>query len=297
MNRHARRFTLLLALLLPLAFAAAPAAAEDGAVDTHFALLSGQGGDDTGANGAVVVPGMVIPIDAGPQRLSGMPDHAKELADLSGKLSRSLRLGEVEVLYTFPVRSVVGEESELPPPSATSSVRVTAKLRGYNEKLATYEVRFRDGSKLFADSVVSVERGKRTVVGAVHEGSTPYLFLVIAPSSGKAGPRWVGGDVTPPRRVYGPSPAYTPEAKEARIQGVVIVQAVIDAEGSVRELTVLKGLPLGLSEAAAEAIRGWEFEPARDGDGNPVEVYYNLTVNFRLDPNPPLAVKPESNRG
>lgn len=282
MNRHARRFALLLALLVPLAFAAAPAAAEDGAVDTHFALLSGQGGDDDAANGAVVVPGTVIPIDAGPNRLSGTQDHGKELAELSGKLSRTLRLGEVEVLYTFPVRATVGEESELPPPSATSTVRVTAKLRGYNEKLATYEVRFRDGSKVFADSVVSVERGKRSVVGAVHEGANPYLFLVIAPSSGKAGPRHVGGDVTPPRRVYGPAPTYTPEAKEARIQGVVIVQAVIDAEGDVRDLTVLKGLPLGLSEAAAEAIRGWEFDPARDGDGNPLEVYYNLTINFTL---------------
>jgi len=281
MTRNPSKALLALALTAVFALCAAlPAAAA--AIDTHFALLAGHGGAAQGENGAVVVPGTVIPIEAGPAA-AGDAEYPQRIANLAGKLRRTLSLGEVNVVYTFPTRSEVGEETELPPPSATSTVRVHVKLRGYNEKLATYEVRFRDGSKVFADSVVSVERGKQAVVGGLDGDEAPYLFLVVSPAAGHGGPRLVEGDVVPPRRLYGPAPQYTPEARKARVQGVVIVRAVIGADGEVREVEVLKGLPLGLSEAAVEAIRAWSFEAARDGDGNPLEVYYNLTINFRLD--------------
>lgn len=274
---------LALGALLGVA-AALPAAAESAAIDTHFALLAGHGGDGgDGASGAVVVPGTVIPLAAGPLGLVGDQEYSQRIAGLAGKLRRTLRLGEVRVLYTYPTRSVVGEEAELPPPTATSPIRVTTKLRGYNDQLATYEVRFHDGSKLFADSVVSVERGKQAVVGGLDGDEAPYLFLVVSPAAGgAAGPRRVEGDVTPPRRLHGAAPAYTEEARKERTQGVVIMRAHIGADGTVRDVEVLKGLPHGLNEAAAEAIRGWSFEPARDADGQPIDVYYNLTVNFVL---------------
>jgi len=61
----------------------------------------------------------------------------------------------------------------------------------------------------------------------------------------------------------------------------VIVQATIDCEGRVTNVTVLQGLSHGLTEAAVDAISRWRFEPATF-NGRPVTVYYNLTVNFRL---------------
>ncbi len=91
----------------------------------------------------------------------------------------------------------------------------------------------------------------------------------------------VGGNITKPVKIYSPAPQYTEEARQARIQGVVIVQAIIDCRGDVTDVTVLKGLPMGLTEATVAAISQWRFEPARL-DGRPVSVYYNLTVNFRL---------------
>lgn len=94
-------------------------------------------------------------------------------------------------------------------------------------------------------------------------------------------PVHVGGDVTRPIKIFAPGPDYPEEARTARIQGVVILQVVIDRHGNVVEPKILKGLPLGLGEAARDAVSTWIFEPATLND-RPIDVYYNLTVNFRL---------------
>ena len=70
-------------------------------------------------------------------------------------------------------------------------------------------------------------------------------------------------------------------ARKARIQGVVIVEAIIDKTGNVTNVKILKGLPMGLDQAAADAVKKWKFKPATL-NGKPVAVIYNLTVNFRL---------------
>ncbi|MCB1008712.1 MAG: energy transducer TonB [Acidobacteria bacterium] len=101
------------------------------------------------------------------------------------------------------------------------------------------------------------------------------------PPSEPEGPIQVGGDVRPPEKISAPQPQYTEIARKARIQGVVIVQAIIDKQGNVTNVKVLKGLPMGLEEAAVDAIKQWKFRPATL-NGKPVTVYYNLTVNFKL---------------
>lgn len=101
------------------------------------------------------------------------------------------------------------------------------------------------------------------------------------PTWGGQGPLDVGGEVLPPKKIYAPTPGYTEEARQARIQGVTLLQAIIDPEGNVVDLKILKGLPLGLDQNALETVRQWKFEPATK-NGQPVPVYYNLTVNFSL---------------
>jgi TonB family protein len=96
------------------------------------------------------------------------------------------------------------------------------------------------------------------------------------------GPIKVGGDVHRPELSGFIKPRYTPEARREKTTGTVIVEAVIDREGCVRRLHVLKGLPNGLSEAAGAAVRNWTFEPATLND-KPVEVYYVLTLSFPLE--------------
>ena len=101
------------------------------------------------------------------------------------------------------------------------------------------------------------------------------------PPAEPEGPIRVGGDVKPPEKIVSPSPQYTEIARKARIQGVVIVEAIIDKEGEVTNVKILKGLPMGLDNAAADAVAKWKFKPATL-NGKPVAVIYNLTVNFRL---------------
>jgi protein TonB len=101
------------------------------------------------------------------------------------------------------------------------------------------------------------------------------------PEPEPTGPIHVTGDVQKPEKLNAPPPQYTEIARKARIQGVVILQAIIDEQGNVTNVTVLKGLPMGLSEAAEAAVKQWQFKPATL-NGKPVAVYFNLTVNFQL---------------
>ncbi|MEO8219104.1 MAG: TonB family protein, partial [Acidobacteriota bacterium] len=91
----------------------------------------------------------------------------------------------------------------------------------------------------------------------------------------------VGGDVLAPRVKKRVEPSYTEIARKGRIQGVVIVEAIIDRNGNVTDVRVLKGLPMGLSDAAMDAVRQWKFSPGTL-QGRPVPVIFNLTVNFQM---------------
>jgi len=92
----------------------------------------------------------------------------------------------------------------------------------------------------------------------------------------------VGGNVKAPTVLERIEPQYTEVARRARVQGIVIIEAVIDRQGNVTEARILKGLPMGLDAEALSAIKRWKFKPGTL-NGNPVPVYYNLTINFRLE--------------
>jgi len=113
------------------------------------------------------------------------------------------------------------------------------------------------------------------------------LGLAVPAISQKAptpeGPPYrVGGEVSRPEILTNTRPIYTELARRARVTGFVIVEAIIDEHGDVTNVRVLKGLPMGLDQAAVEAIKTWKFKPATLA-GQPVPVYYVLTVNFQVD--------------
>jgi protein TonB len=77
-------------------------------------------------------------------------------------------------------------------------------------------------------------------------------------------------------------PQYTDAARKAKVAGVVVVEAIIDKQGNVDHVKVIKGLPAGLSEEAEKAVRRWKFKPGTL-NGEPVATIFNLTVTFKLN--------------
>jgi protein TonB len=89
-----------------------------------------------------------------------------------------------------------------------------------------------------------------------------------------------GGSVVEAKALSRPSPVYPELAKRARVQGDVVLQAVIGIDGRIQELRVISGHPL-LAKAALEAVSHWLYRPTLL-NGEPVEVATQITVSFRL---------------
>lgn len=89
------------------------------------------------------------------------------------------------------------------------------------------------------------------------------------------------GEVKPPRLVRRVEPVYPEIARQARVEGVVILEATTDEYGRVRSIRVLRSIPL-LDQAALDAVREWVYEPLVI-NGRPRSVVFTVTVRFKLD--------------
>jgi len=78
-------------------------------------------------------------------------------------------------------------------------------------------------------------------------------------------------------------PAYPDLARRAGIEGTVELEVAIDAAGKVTDVEVVRGLPLGMSDAAADAVRRWTFRPARTAAG-PVASRKTIRIRFVVRP-------------
>ncbi|MFN7986478.1 MAG: M56 family metallopeptidase [Thermoanaerobaculia bacterium] len=130
-------------------------------------------------------------------------------------------------------------------------------------------------------------------LGAASESS----FAAPAPSGGaasgavegtaKSGPEKegdvlkVGGDVKEPVEIARVQPTYPEEARKNKIQGNVILSAVINEKGTVSRVEALESPDPTLTTAAIEAVRQWTYKPATQ-KGKPVKVRLTVTVSFKL---------------
>lgn len=93
----------------------------------------------------------------------------------------------------------------------------------------------------------------------------------------------LGSGITPPQVIRQIKPAYTAEAMQARIQGEVLVTAIVRPDGTVTDVRVSRSLDraFGLDEEALKAARQWRFKPATRA-GQPVAVYVTIGVGFSM---------------
>jgi TonB family protein len=107
---------------------------------------------------------------------------------------------------------------------------------------------------------------------------SPGLRGELAPNLGV--PIRVGGEVAAPKKIKDMAPVYPPVALGARVQGIVILEAMIDAAGNVTDAKVVRSIPL-LDQAAIDAVKQWQYTPTLLND-TPVPVIMTVTVNFAL---------------
>ena len=155
-------------------------------------------------------------------------------------------------------------------------------------------------SRLFGQAAEDAVRQWRWEPGAVRRFEIPIAFVeqertefvplgagvrVAKPASGVVSYTpvtrlRVGGGVQPPAIISNVAPVYPEVAKVARVEGVVLIEAVIATDGSVREARMVRSIPL-LDQAALDAVRQWRYQPVLL-NGVPVEVSMTIAVNFVL---------------
>ncbi|HUQ90554.1 MAG TPA: TonB family protein [Bryobacteraceae bacterium] len=91
----------------------------------------------------------------------------------------------------------------------------------------------------------------------------------------------IGGAVKPPTLLQKVEPAYTEEARAAKLVGTVVLYVEVGPDGVARHARVVRELGLGLDEKGLDAISQWRFQPATK-DGEPVTVAATIEINFRL---------------
>lgn len=113
--------------------------------------------------------------------------------------------------------------------------------------------------------------------------TTPDPRLVPPPPPKKDVPQAPvrpGGSIKAPVRTIYVRPDYPPTAVAARISGTVVIEAIIDTDGTIRDARVLRSVPL-LDAAALAAVRQWRYTPTTL-NGVPVAVIMTVTVTFTL---------------
>jgi len=148
-----------------------------------------------------------------------------------------------------------------------------------------------DGVELNVKEVSRWENGKIIRVKAMYAGGGDFLerlrqdqpLVLPGQADARGGAYRVGvGGIGQPSCLVCPNPKFTPEARAAKHQGVVVLRLIVTDEGRAASVRVISGLEYGLTQAAIEAVQGWKFKPATGSDGKPVPVWVTVEVIFRL---------------
>jgi protein TonB len=99
-------------------------------------------------------------------------------------------------------------------------------------------------------------------------------------SAAPAGIR-VGGTIKEPSKTYHVAPVYPKIAQASKVSGVVVIDVLVDTDGNVADVSVLRSVPM-LDNAAIDAVRQWKYTPTFV-NGAPTPVQMTVTVNFAMN--------------
>ncbi|MGI8988678.1 MAG: TonB family protein [Bryobacteraceae bacterium] len=116
-------------------------------------------------------------------------------------------------------------------------------------------------------------------IGLAAAGHFAVWSFPLQSSSGKV--YKMADGITPPKVLHKVDPDYTEDARDAKIQGTVLLSVEITPDGTAQNVQVQRGIDAGLDNNAVSAVRQWRFQPGMK-DGQAVTVAAAIEVNFRL---------------
>lgn len=188
--------------------------------------------------------------------------------EIASRLDRFV-LAETPPLPTPPAAQPPRAAARLPPEIKAGAAPVTAAEGPPPERPVA-------GSETggFVPGALPVEGA---LPGSLFTSTSPAM---LAPPPRPPDPIRVGGDIKAPQRVAYTPPIYPPIAQTARVDGTVVLEALIDERGNVRDVRVLQSIPL-LDRAAIDAVSRWRYTPTRL-NGIAVPILMTVRVTFTL---------------
>jgi protein TonB len=167
---------------------------------------------------------------------------------------------------------------------------VRAEVRAFDEHLLVVTIMMPNGEVSLAIQMPGSDTSGGGFIGGT-VGSGPMGGIVgsapgLPPPADGTKRITIGGNIQQRKLVSQPKPVYPPLAKQAHIQGVVHLSALIGKEGNVINLTVISGHPL-LIPSALDAVQQWVYHTTLL-NGEPVEVVTQIDVNYTLSDGPPI---------
>ena len=268
------RSAAVLVVAFTLAVAGASVAGESPELGTYFTLLVGRPDANATGESILVVPGTVIASGKAAEQ------QAADLLRVIDELKQAYRLPTIEPTASDVVFLKPGGSGKAP--SVEGGPQVKVDLLALDDEKATYRLTLTEADKTLAEPTMTVRRGGRAIVGSRDGAAAPYLFLVVEPLPQTPTSRTGDDSISEPKLLNRVRPTYPAEAKQTRLEGLVLIEVTIGTDGSVTSTKVLRGEPYGLTEAAIEAIKQWRYEPARNSAGKPVSAIGTVTVRFAL---------------
>lgn len=121
-----------------------------------------------------------------------------------------------------------------------------------------------------------------TVTGGAAGSSARRTQSAVTPPAPSCAPSTTGGQITPPMKTRDVRPIYKQEWVAARLEGDVLLQAMIGKDGTVRSVDVMSPVNADLEDSAVNAVTQWQFSPTYL-NCEPIEVQMFVTVHFKAD--------------
>jgi protein TonB len=186
-------------------------------------------------------------------------------------------LPDIRVVPEFIVATPVKVPEPPPPPSVARSPQSSTEVARDAAPTSAPERIEPEPSPVVGTVPIA---GPPGVEGGLPGGEALPTPPSLPPPPARREPLRRGGDIRQPQKTKHVAPIYPAIARENRVQGVVILEAVIGETGRVTDVRVLRSIPL-LDQAAMDAVRQWRFAPTLL-NGEPVPIVMTVTVSFEL---------------